>query len=88
VLEEKYPALAKRMYEKNVRVLMHSQSPIGKDQVGKVCELDRDSLASKENTSAPPRRQTLVQLICTGFISGSDDLVIFCGPPLACGIVL
>jgi hypothetical protein len=42
LLEEKYPALANRMYEKNVRVLMHSQSPVGRHQVGKICELDRN----------------------------------------------
>lgn len=38
LLEERYQALARRMYDKNVRVLMHSPSPAGGRQV----DLDRD----------------------------------------------
>lgn len=41
-LKEKYPALASRMYAKNVSVLMHSPSPLGEPEVSKISDLDRD----------------------------------------------
>jgi hypothetical protein len=42
LLEEKYPALAKRMYDRNVRVLLHSPSPAGERDPHKTCDLDGD----------------------------------------------
>ena len=41
-LREKYPALASRMYDKNVKVLMHSPLPSGSLEIGKNSSLDRD----------------------------------------------
>ena len=41
LLEAEYPALASRMYDNNVRVLVHSPSPAGGRQVNKVADLDR-----------------------------------------------
>ena len=40
MLQTKYPALASRMYDRNVRVLMHS--PSSKRQDRKIADLDRD----------------------------------------------
>jgi hypothetical protein len=58
-LEAKYPALAKRMYEKNVRVLVHlPRNAGGNGQVGldrdiqKILELAKRALASREKHKA------------------------------------
>jgi hypothetical protein len=54
LLEEKYPALASRMYDKNVRVLIHSPSPAGRRQ-NKIADLDRDVRKILHcATAAPP----------------------------------
>jgi hypothetical protein len=42
LLEERYQALARRMYDKNVRVLMHTPSPAGGREIDKISDLDRD----------------------------------------------
>jgi hypothetical protein len=41
MLQTNYPALASRMYDRNVRVLMHSPSP-NEQQDSKIAALDRD----------------------------------------------
>ncbi|MGY4496939.1 hypothetical protein ACVWYH_000866 [Bradyrhizobium sp. GM24.11] len=57
-LAEKYPALAKRMYEKNVRVLIHMAQPA--EGIGQI-ELDRDikkilALAKRASAFRPRRK--------------------------------
>jgi hypothetical protein len=42
LLREKYQALASRMYDKNVRVLMHSPSPPESPAISHISSLDRD----------------------------------------------
>jgi hypothetical protein len=42
LLEKRYPALARRMYDERVRVLMHSPSPAAAREVNKIDQLDRD----------------------------------------------
>ena len=42
LLDERYPALAKRMYDRNVRVLIHTPSPATASEASKVRNLDRD----------------------------------------------
>lgn len=42
LLEETYPALAERMYSKNVRVLKHHVSSADRRQAGKITDIDRE----------------------------------------------
>src|SRR5439155_20625964 len=42
LLREKYPALASRMYDRNVRVLKHAPWTAGGHRVHKIAALDRD----------------------------------------------
>jgi hypothetical protein len=57
LLEENYPALASRMYEKNVRLLMHSPSP-GKHQDNKTAGLDHDVRnILRRAMAAPPSKR-------------------------------
>jgi hypothetical protein len=68
-LREKYPALASRMYDKNVRVLMHSPSPSGMLGSGKISSLDRDvrkilRLAMSAPPSTPLTRRVSRSTTC------------------------
>jgi hypothetical protein len=58
LLEERYPALASRMYDKNVRSLMYSPLPAGGREVTKIRDLDRDvKKILRVAMVAPPSKQ-------------------------------